>query len=174
MIDKRQHGFLPNRSCATNLTILIDDITKSLDNNTGTDIIYFDFAKAFDSVSHDIILHKLKTKFKIDGRLLKFLQDYLRHRKQRVVLDNIASEVLDVHSGVPQRSIIGPLLFILFINDIYSQLDPGTRINWYADDTKLWRPINTEQDCKSLQNDVNMLQQWCTNNKMKFNINATR
>ena len=171
LIDKRQHGFLPNRSCATNLTILIDDITKSLHNNTGTDIICFDFAKAFDSVSHDLILHKLKTKIKIDGRLLKFLQDYLRHRKQRVVLDNIASEVLDVHSGVPQGSILGPLLFILFINDIYSQLDPVTRINLYADNTKLWRPINTEQDCKALQNDVNMLQQWCINNKMKFNIN---
>ena len=161
LIDKRQHGFLPNRSCVTNLTILIDDITKSLHNNTGTDIIYFDFAKAFDSVNHDLILHKLKTKFKIDGRLLKFIQDYLRHRKQRVVLDNIASEVLDVHSGIPQGSILGPLLFILFINDIYSQLDPGTRINLYVDDTELWRPINTEQDCKALQNDVNMLQQWC-------------
>ena len=60
LIDERQHGFLPNRSCATNLMILIEDITKSLHNNVGTDIIYFDFAKAFDSVSHDIILHKLK------------------------------------------------------------------------------------------------------------------
>ena len=65
LIDKRQHGFLPNRSCATNLTILIDDITKSLYNNTGTDIIYFDFAKTFDGVNHDLILHKLKTKFSI-------------------------------------------------------------------------------------------------------------
>ena len=119
----------------------------------------FDFAKAFDSVNHDLILHKLKTKFKIDGRLLKFLQDYLRHWKQRVVLDNIASKVLDVHSGEPQEPILGPLLFILFINNIYSQLDPGTRINLYADDTKLWRPMNTEQDCKALQNDVDMLQQ---------------
>ena len=86
VIDKRQHGFSPNRSCATNLTILIEDITKSLHNNVGTDIIYFDFAKAFDSVSHDIILNKLKTKFSIDGRLLKFLQDYLKHRKQRVII----------------------------------------------------------------------------------------
>ena len=87
--DKRQHGFLPNRSCATNLTILIDDVTKSLHKNIGTDVIYFDFAKAFDSVSHDIILQKLKTKFKIDGRLLKFLENYLKQRKQRVILDNI-------------------------------------------------------------------------------------
>ena len=158
LIDNRQHGFLPNRSCATNLTILIDDITKSLHNNTETNIIYFDFAKVFDSVSHDIILHKLKTRFKIDGRLLKFLQGYLRHRKQRVVLDKVASEVLDVHSGVPQGSILGALLFILFINYIYSQLNPCTRIILYADDTKLWRPINTEQDCKALENNVDMLQ----------------
>ena len=171
LIDKRQHGFLPNRSCATNLTILIEDITKSLHNNVGTDVIYFDFAKAFDSVSHDIILHKLKTKFNIDGRLLKFLQDYLKHRKQRVIIDNMASEVLDVHSGIPQGSILGPLLFILLINDIYNQVNPDTRINSYADDTKIWRPIHTEQDCKALQNDVNMLQQWCIDNKMKFNIN---
>ena len=100
LIDNRHHGFLPNRSCATSLTILFDDITKSLHNNVETDIIYFDFAKAFDSVSHDIILHKLKTKFKINGRLLKFVQDYLRHRKQRVVLDNIVSEVLQMYTLV--------------------------------------------------------------------------
>ena len=83
----------------------------------------------------------------------------------------MASEVLDVHSGVPQGSILGPLLFILFINDIYNQVNPDTRINSYADDTKIWRPMHTEQDCKALQNDVNMLQQWCIDNKMKFNIN---
>ena len=171
LIDKRQHGFLPNRSCATNLTILIDDVTKSLHKNIGTDVIYFDFAKAFDSVSHDIILQKLKTKFKIDGRLLKFLKNYLKQRKQRVILDNCTSEELDVHSEVPQGSILGPLLFILFINDIYNQVDFDTKINLYADDTKIWRPIHTEQDCKALQDDINMLQQWCTDNKMKFNIN---
>ena len=100
LIDEQQHGFLPNRSCATNLTILIDDVTKSLHKNIGTDVIYFDFAKAFDSVSHDIILQKLKTKFqKIDGRLLKFQENYLKKRKQRVILDNIMSEELDCTLG---------------------------------------------------------------------------
>ena len=101
LIDKRQHGFLPNRSCSTNFVQLADDVAQSLHKNIGTDIIYFDFAKAFDTVSHNIILRKLKQKFSIDGRLLKFLQDYLAHRRQKVILDNVSSNILNVNSGVP-------------------------------------------------------------------------
>ena len=153
-----------------NLIQLIDDVAQSLHKNIDTDIIYFDFAKAFDTVSHDIILHKLKTKFKIDGRLLNFFQDYLKKRKQRVVLDNTVSDILDVYSGVPQGSILGPLLLILFINDIYDRIDPSTGICLYADDTKIWKSISSENDCKTLQTDVNGLQDWCTDNKMSFNI----
>ena len=171
LVNRRQHGFLPNKSCATNLVQLMDDVSQSLHKNIGTDIIYFDFAKAFDTVNHDIILHKLKLKFKIDGRLLKFLQDYLKNRKQRVVLDNTVSDILDVHSGVPQGSILGPLLFILFINDIYDRINPNTGISLYADDTKIWKPISSEQDCVTLQTDINRLQERCTDNKMSFNIN---
>ena len=167
--DPRQHGFLPSKSCATNLIGLIDDVAQTLHKNTDTDIIYFDFAKAFDTVNHDIILYKLKTRFKIDGRLLNYLEDYLKHRKQRVVLDNTTSSTLDVHSGVPQGSILGPLLFILFIDDIYEQLDPETRISLYADDTKIWKPIISERDCEKLQLDIDRLHDWCVQNKMKFN-----
>ena len=155
LIDKRQHGFLPNRSCSTNLVQLTDDVAQSLHKNIGTDIIYFDFAKAFDTVSHDIILRKLKQKFNIDGRLLKFLQDYLAHRRQKVILDNVSSNILNVNSGVPQGSILGPLLFIIFINDIYDCIDPNTKISQYADDTKIWRQILSEHDCEILQTDVN-------------------
>ena len=162
LIDRRQHGFFPNRSYATNLIQLIDD--------DDTDIIYFDFAKAFDIANHDIILHKLKAKFKIDGRLLKFYEDYLKNRKQHVVLDSTVSDILDVYSGVPQGSILGPLLFILFINDIYDRIDPNTGISLYADDTKIWKQISSEKYCKTLQTDINRLQDWCTDNKMSFNI----
>ena len=149
---------------------LIDDVAQSLHKNIDTDIIYFDFAKAFDTVSDDIILHKLKTKFKIDGKLLNFFQDYLKNRKLRVVLDNTVSDILDVYSGVPQGSILGPLLFILFINDIYDHIDPSTGIWLYDDDTKIWKSISSENDCKTLQTDVNGLQDRCTDNKMSFNI----
>ena len=169
LIDKRQHGFLPRKSCATNLLCLIDDVAQNLHKKVGTDIIYFDFAKAFDTVSHDKLLYKLKSRFNIDGRLLKFLQDYLKNRRQNVVLNNIKSETLEVHSGVPQGSKLGPLLFVLFIDDIYQCIDSNTNIALYADDTKIWKQIVSEADCDSLQRDIDALNNWCIDNKMKLN-----
>ena len=167
-IDKRQHGFLRNRSCNSNLLLFTESIARSLHEKIGTDIIYFDFAKAFDTVSHDLILKKLKTQYNIDGTLLKFFTEYLRSRKQRVVLDNVISESVDVLSGVPQGSILGPLLFVLFINDIYANIDNDSNIALFADYTKIWRDINSESDCETLQNDINMLSIWSRNNKMPF------
>ena len=134
---------LRNKSCSTNMISLTESLSVSLLSKVPTDIIYFDFAKAFDSVCHDLILKKLKNQFGIDGRLLKFLKNYLQNRKQRVVLDNHISDTVDVLSGVPQGSIIGPLLFVLFINDIYKNLDKGTNVALYADDTKMWRQIDS-------------------------------
>ena len=167
-IDKRQHGFLRNRSCNFNLLLFTESIARSLHEKIGTDIIYFDFAKAFDTVSHDLILKRLKTQYNIDGTLLKFFTEYLRSRKQRVILDNVISESVDVLSGVPQGSILGPLLFVLFINDIYANIDNDSNIALFADDTKIWRDINSESDCKTLQNDINTLTIWSRNNKMSF------
>ena len=168
LIDLRQHGFIENKSCTTNLISLLEDVTYSLHNKIVTDIIYFDFAKAFDTVNHDILLAKLKYKFKIEGRMLKFLCNFLSSRKQRVVLSNKFSSTLPVMSGVPQGSILGPLLFILFINDIYESISPETNISLYADDTKIWRNMNSYQDCIILQNDINSLNEWCILNKMNF------
>ena len=141
---------------------------QSLHEKIGTDVIYFDFAKAFDTVSHNLILNKLKTQYNIDGTLLKFFTEYLRSRKQRVILDNVISECVDVLSGVPQGSILGPLLFVLFINDIYTNIDKDTNITLFADDAKIWRDINSEADCEILQNDINTLSTWSRNNKMSF------
>ena len=167
-IDTRQHGLLRNRSCNSNLLLFTESIARSLHEKIGTDVIYFDFAKAFDTVSHDLILNKLKTQYSIDGTLLKLFTEYLRNRKQRVILDNVISESVDVLSGIPQDSILGPLLFALFINDIYENINKDSNIALFADDTKIWRDINSELDCETLQNDINTLSIWSRNNKMSL------
>ena len=167
-IDPRQHGFLKNKSCKTNLLTFTESIARSLHEKIGTDVIYFDFAKAFDTVSHDLILQKLKVQYKIDGTLLKLFVNYLQGRKQQVIIDNAVSNSIDVLSGVPQGSILGPLFFVLFINDIYDNIEANTNIALYADDTKIWREINSNNDCNILQKDIDTLYTWSKNNKMTF------
>ena len=174
LIDDKQHGFLPSKSCTTQMIPFTDSIAQCLNNRSRTDIIYFDFAKAFDSVSHDLILHKLKHQFNIDGLLLKFLASYLRDRTQRVVIGGCQSSISIVRSGVPQGSILGPILFVLFINDLSSCVSQGTNIALYADDTKIWRRITYASDNMILQKDINSLNNWAIENKMKFHPNKCK
>ena len=168
LITPNQHGFLPRKSCTTQMVEFTDSLAVSLNSNCRIDSIYFDFMKAFDSVNHDIILYKLKHSFNIDGKLLRFVKNYLQDRKQQVVISNQSSKCLDVLSGVPQGSIIGPILFVLFINDIDKEVSPGTNIVLYADDTKIWRVIESQADNLVLQKDIDSLHDWAVRNKMKF------
>ena len=167
-INGAQHGFLPGKSCTTQMIPFVDSLARTMNDKSRSDVIYFDFAKAFDSVNHDVLLHKLKIQFGIDGAMLKFIVNYLQGRKQRVVIGGHQSSLKTVNSGVPQGSIIGPLLFVLFINDMHKCVSPGTSIALYADDTKIWRRIESENDNIILQNDINALLKWSTINKMNF------
>ena len=168
LLDERQHGFLKNKSCATNLIGLCDSLAISMNEGLSTDIVYFDFAKAFDSVSHDLILKKLKLQYNIDGRLLRFIKNYLCDREQCVMIGSSKSEMKPVLSGVPQGSIIGPILFVLFINDLPQGLSPDTNCALYADDTKIWRTIHSTADEQIVQQDIVYLNNWAALNKMKF------
>ena len=170
LLDERQHGFLSHKSCTTNMVNFLDSVVLSINDirTVSTDVVYFDFSKAFDSVNHDRILSKLKEMYGIDGRFLKFIQNYLQGREQSVVIENCVSSSKPVLSGVPQGSILGPILFVLFINDLPSGLSPGTELALYADDTKIWRSIKSDSEHQLLQNDINYLNDWATLNKMKF------
>ena len=168
LIKDNQHGFSIEKSCLTQLLPIIDKFSVAMNSKSRVDTIYFDFAKAFDSVNHDLILLKLKNKFGVDGLLLQFLRDYLCNRYQQVAINGSLSGLLPVSSGVPQGSILGPLLFILFIDDICDEISEGTNLGLYADDTKIWREIFSDNDQIELQNDVNKLFAWSVSNLMTF------
>ena len=116
------------------------------------------------------MLNKLKHNYNIEVCLLRFLTNYLENHQQHFLLENIFSKSLPVNLGVPQGSILGPLLFVLFINDITCTvgINSGTNICLFADDTKIWQSMNSYDDCNILQNDVNYLKHWCNSNQMKF------
>ena len=125
------------------------------------------------SVPHHLLIHKLKS-FGFNGNLLSWFANYLHLRKQRVCIDSYCSQWLPVESGVPQGSILGPLLFLLHINDIYHSLSEGTTIALFADDAKIYRKIVNIDDCHKLQADTNILLNWSDKWKMKFNANKCK
>jgi exonuclease III len=165
-----QHGFLKNRSTTTQLLNAFSNINNIIDNGDQTDVVYFDLSKAFDSVPHNLLLHKLKS-FGICGNLLAWITNYLQNRLQRVTLNGADSEWLPVTSGVPQGSILGPLLFILYINDLPDLLSYNTLCAIFADDTKIYRHINSHQDHIILQRDINNIHAWSTTWGLTFNKN---
>ena len=146
-----QHGFRSGRSCLSNLLEFLDKVTQAIDEGNNVDVIYLDFAKAFDKVPHQRLLHKLAA-HGIGGSLLKWIENWLSRRKQRVCVNGFQSSWQFVLSGVPQGSVLGPELFLIFIND----LDAGIS-NWilkFADDTKVFGKINHADDIKRMQEDI--------------------
>ena len=167
LISNHQHGFRSKRSTVSELLTHHSNIVNALDDGKGFDVLMLDYSKAFDTVSHTLLLNKLKH-IGINGLLGKWICHFLLGRRQRVKVGSALSDWVNVLSGVPQGSILGPLLFILFINDIYATVSESN-ISSYADDTKMSRCISTPADCNSLQSDLNKVVDWSTRNLMKFN-----
>jgi hypothetical protein len=163
-----QHGFMSKKSTSTQLVEFYDIIYKNVDNHIQTDVVYLDLAKAFDSVPHNLLLLKLKS-YGIGGRLLLWFKVYLSNRRQRVVVEGNCSEYKRVLSGVPQGSILGPLLFVMYINDIVKEINNDSFLYLYADDSKLGRTIMTINDCTELQAELNKLVFWSHKWGLKFN-----
>ena len=167
-ISPFQHGFIPKRSTVTNLTCLMNYTSEALHNNSQVDIIYFDFKSAFDTVPHGLLLLKLLN-LNIPYYLLLLLRSYLTGRSMYVSFNGVTSYQFNVTSSVPQGSVLGPILFILFINDV-PDFVKYSNILLYADDLKLYRIIKDFEDCHKLQNDIDNLFSWALFNKLSYNV----
>ena len=169
LLHSSQHGFWASKSCQTNLIEYMNTLTKLVDEGHSVDVIYLDFAKAFDKVPHMRLLKKLEG-HGISGKVLNWIRNWLMDRQQRVVLNGNLSEWLPVVSGVPQGSVLGPTCFVIFINDLDEVLNLVDGFVYkFADDTKYGRIIHSEDDQILMQNDINQLLGWADRWQMSFN-----
>ena len=157
IVTHYQHGFVPKKSCFTNLLKTLEAWTDEVDSGYDVDVIYLDYSKAFDSVPHFRLIEKLKG-YGIGGSLLSWLKSFLLGRFQRVVLNGSVSQWTGVTGGVPQGSVLGPLLFVLYINDIAETIQ--SELGVFADDTNIFSIIRSICDVTKLQRDLINMQEW--------------
>ena len=170
LIRPSQHGFMHQKSCTTNLIEFFEKVTKSIDESHAIDILYFDFAKAFDKVPHQRLLQKLKC-LRLNENVVTWIANWLKNRKQHVVINGVESSWQDVISSIIQGSVLGPCLFIIFIDDIdMCAKDVECIISKFADDTKLGKSICNNNDAKELQTVVDRLWDWSVKWGMEFNV----
>ena len=168
-IHELQHGFLKGLSTTTQLLQVYDEINAIVDGRGQVDAAFLDFSKAFDSIPHELLSHKIQS-FGINGKLLDWFSDYLSNRFQRVVIEGELSQFVPVLSGVPQGSILGPLLFLLYVNDLPNCLSPTSKMALYADDAKLFKQIESYEDALSLQSELENVFNWSRLWRMDFNL----
>jgi hypothetical protein len=177
ILTDNQHGFRHERSCETQLILFVDELLRNMVNGKQTDAVVMDFSKAFDMVPHYSLLVKLQN-YGIGNQGLKWIESFLADRTQRVVVDGQKSDPAPVTSGVPQGSVLGPILFLVYINDMPECITSNCRL--FADDTIVYREVNCDADALLLQQDLDALQHWEKKWGMSFNptkcntINITR
>ena len=166
-MNPTQHGFRCGRSTITQLLNYYETIMDILVEGYSVDSIYLDFSKAFDKVDHNILLAKLEN-LGIGGKIHAWITSFLKNRQQAVRIDGHLSEKVWVKSGVPQGSVLGPLLFLIMMLDITDTIQKAS-LSSFADDTRLWMRIKSLLDTKVLQDDLNALYRWSVDNNMDYN-----
>ena len=171
LILDSQHGFRKGKSCLTNLLEFFNEIFRIYDHSRAIDILYLDFQKAFDKVPHKRLMMKVRS-LGIVGRIADWIEDWLADRKQRVVINGSASSWKKVTSGVPQGSVLGPILFIIYIND----LDLGliSKVSKFADDTKIGINANNDEAVQNLKTDLKKIENWSVKWQMPFNVDKCK
>ena len=160
-----QHGFRDKRSCETQLLEFASDISSTMQRGKQVDVLIMDFSKAFDKVGHKRLVRKLEY-YGVGGKTNRWIQNFLTDRKQRVVVDGESSDELSVSSGVPQGSVLGPCLFLYYINDMPDNISSTVRL--FADDTIMYLAIAKQADTVNLQTDLDSLAEWEQNWQMQF------
>ena len=166
LLSPKQFGFISGRSTVTQLLHYLDRCIDKVVNGSVVDCIYLDFAKAFDTVPHKRLLSKLKA-YGITGKLLKWIEAFLVGRTQAVKVNGVSSEFKAVFSGIPQGSVLGPILFIIYINDILDNINSEGFL--FADDTKIFKTILGKDDAIALQSDIDSLEAWSDKWLLRFN-----
>jgi hypothetical protein len=165
LLHPEQHGFRRQRSCETQLIGLVDELTQELENGHQTDVIALDFSKAFDKVNHSLLIQKLK-RYGITGAINRWIESFLSNRQQSVIVDDITSDPIPVESGVPQGSVLGPALFLAYIDDLPESVQSKTRL--FADDTACSSTVKGRADQVQLQRDLDALTIWESRWSMSF------
>ena len=165
LFSKKQYGFIAGWSTGLQLLEVIDKWTEALDQGLDIDCIYTDFMKAFDKVPHKRLIAKIKN-LGVHEDIVGWITSFLEDRKQKVVVNGEESDWANVTSGIPQGSVLGPLLFVLYINDLPDQVDSDAYL--FADDTKIFRIIKTQNDRQILQEDLNKMESWSDKWLLKF------
>ena len=169
LFSPRQFGFMKGRSTVLQLLKVLDEWTELLESGGQVDVIYTDFEKAFDKVPHKRLISKLRS-YKINDKIVNWIESFLKSRKQRVKINGKLSDWQAVLSGIPQGSILGPLLFIIYINDLVQVCNQGSKLYLYADDSKVFKHINNILDEQILQTDLNNIKEWSDRWLLKLNI----
>lgn len=163
-----QHGFRPQRSINTNLINLSMAAHTAMEKGHQLDVFYGDFKSAFDKVSHQMLIDKLGN-LDISNNIIKWIYSFLSNRKNYVTIGNVKSRLYESPSGVPAGSILGPLLFLIFIDDIAGVVDHSEML-LFADDIKIFTEVTSSLDAKNLQSDIANLLSWCKSNQLHFNF----
>ena len=172
-LDEKQGGFRPNHSTVSTTSYFINDLYTAMSNNEISIAVYIDAMKAFDTVNHNILLNKLQY-FGITGKCADWFEEYLKGRQQCTIANDVISSLKPIKCGVPQGSVCGPLLFLLYINDISKSLKK-CKVSLYADDTVLYYSSNNlNQAVNNIQNDLAELSSWCDINKLTINCKKTK
>ena len=168
ILHQRQHGFRRGLSCETQLCSTLNDIMSAIEDKNTVHALVLDFSKAFDKVPHSLLIEKLSAIPNIDSYLIDWIHNFLLQRTQHVVLNGTKSAAKHVSSGVPQGSVLGPILFLIYINDLPDSITSS--VSLFADDTFLFQVVNYHIEAKTFQTNIDALWKWSATWGMEFNI----